>query len=804
MDLQQRKLTRDEWNSIEKPITKDELRVVQLIKDGYSNVQIKRNTTLTIIVLLKVSSSDEIEKFIFTHYIQKELIAVLEHSIKKPFAYRHETEGKTRIRSCDRIRFGNTDSQIQQTKGKLFEFILLDILNTTLKQREKTHPTWVDGLFTLTTLLTYNIHTCNIILHRKLKDICDVLVKECNMRDVLYRSKNIIEENPYLLKYADEQLYNHQKKLFKQFKQAEGRPQLILYIAPTGTGKTLTPLGLAQQFKVIFVCAARHVGLSLANYAISSGNKVAFAFGCNDAKDIRLHYHAAKDYTKDWRSGAIRKVDNSVGDCVEIIICDIQSYLPAMHYMCAFNPPENIVTYWDEPTISLDYEDHPCHAIIHNNWSENIIPNVVLSSATLPQREEMTNTIQDFISRFEHAEVTSIISYDCKKTIPLINKQGFVEAPHYMYEEYRKIKECADYCLKNLTLLRYIDLDCCVEFIKIINEEFKPSILFDSFYIDEQFTSLETIDMFTVKTYYLQLTKHIDPEDWQIIRKRLLQHRRQKHTSNILVTTCDAQTLTDGPTIFLANDVNKIALFYLQRANIPENVINSIHKKIQFNSVVTCKIAVKEKTLEDLTAKDEELGNDKKLSDIHRGTAEVKKLRNEINELQKCILTVSLPEKYIPNMCEHLNLYGADCKHRERVFKPSITEEDVEFIMLIDDIEDTWKLLLLMGIGVFALHTSARYMEIMKQLAREQKLYLIIASTDFIYGTNYQFCHGYISTDLEDISQEKTIQALGRVGRNKIQQDYSVRFRNDNIIYKLFQHNADKPEVANMARLFNS
>jgi len=203
--------------------------------------------------------------------------------------------------------------------------------------------------------------------------------------------------------------------LFTQFKQSEGRPQLVLYIAPTGTGKTLTPLGLAQHFKVIFVCAARHVGLSLANYAISSGNKVAFAFGCNDAQDIRLHYAAAKDYTKDWRSGVIRKVDNSVGECVEILICDIQSYLPAMHYMCAFNSSENIVTYWDEPTITLDYPDHPCHEIIHNIWSKNIIPNVVLSSATLPQQDELTQTIHDFNSRFDNAEVTSIISYDCKK-----------------------------------------------------------------------------------------------------------------------------------------------------------------------------------------------------------------------------------------------------------------------------------------------------------------------------------------------------------------------------------------------------
>ena len=32
-------------------------------------------------------------------------------------------------------------------------------------------------------------------------------------------------------------------------------------------------------------------------------------------------------------------------------------------------------------------------------------------------------------------------------------------------------------------------------------------------------------------------------------------------------------------------------------------------------------------------------------------------------------------------------------------------------------------------------------MDIMKKLAEEQKLYLIIASSDYIYGTNYQFCH---------------------------------------------------------------
>jgi predicted nucleic acid-binding Zn finger protein len=122
--------------------------------------------------------------------------------------------------------------------------------------------------------------------------------------------------------------------------------------------------------------------------------------------------------------------------------------------------------------------------------------------------------------------------------------------------------------------------------------------------------------------------------------------------------------------------------------------------------------------------------------------------------------------------------------------------------MQIPDIADYWKLLLMMGIGVFASQKSTRYVELMKQMAQEHKLFMIIASTDYIYGTNYQLCHGYIGKDLAGMSQEKCIQAMGRVGRNKLQQDYSVRFRDNDLIYKLFTKDENKPEVMNMNRLW--
>ena len=116
--------------------------------------------------------------------------------------------------------------------------------------------------------------------------------------------------------------------------------------------------------------------------------------------------------------------------------------------------------------------------------------------------------------------------------------------------------------------------------------------------------------------------------------------------------------------------------------------------------------------------------------------------------------------------------------------------------------EKEWKILLLMGIGVFAKQENKKYLDIMKKLAEQQQLYLIIASSDYIYGTNYQFCHGYLSKDLINMTQEKMLQAFGRVGRSSSQSDYTLRIRDDELIIKLYTKDDNKPEVANMNRLF--
>jgi hypothetical protein len=176
---------------------------------------------------------------------------------------------------------------------------------------------------------------------------------------------------------------------------------------------------------------------------------------------------------------------------------------------------------------------------------------------------------------------------------------------------------------------------------------------------------------------------------------------------------------------------------------------------------------------------------------------------DEINKLRKEIRLVSLDPMYVPNTKPHQNIWAPNSEIVENAFVSNIGEDITRSIMGLK-IENHMKVLLLLGIGMFVDNPNVEYMEIMKQLAEQQRLFIIIASTDYIYGTNYQFCHGFIGKDLTKMTQQKTLQAMGRIGRNNIQQDYTIRFRDDAMINQLFSVPTENMEANNMCKLFCS
>jgi len=788
MDLRQNKLTKEEWEALEVPVGKEELKILKLIKDGYSNLNIKWNEIPSLIEFMKITNNVTLfHHYLYNRYCKDKFLKLeKKYKIEK---YNFKTKKKLTLKKADIIRIDNSDTRLEGTK--IYEFLLIDLLKSFLKNKKRKKEKMNYYYYTLIHLMKNTVINLNVHVIDQVKFILSSYKKKINISHFIKNAYDYIERNSYLIQYADTKLYEHQKRLFSLCKRKN--PKLILYQAPTGTGKTISPVALAAgTHRLIFVCAAKHVGLQFARSCISLEIPIAVAFGCKDAGDVKLHYYAVTDYVKNRRTGGIFRVDNSVGDKVKIIVSDIQSYLSAMRYMTAFNKAEDIILYWDEPTITLDYETHQFHEVMSNNWKENIIPNIVLSSATLPREERIISCIQSFKSKFIGGKVCSIVSHDCKKTIPIIDKLNRVALPHYLFDKQVELNTSIEHIKKYKTLLRHFDMRDIVKFIMYINDN---KLVKQRYLIDNFFENIEDIDIIRLKEYYLELLSNLK-DNFQVVYDYFNKNRTFRYPSTIYVTTKDAHTLTGGPTIFLTENVEKVAQFCIKSAKIPEEVLERMLNNFKINDKIKNTIESLEKQLSNITGETKE--KEKKDS---KGEKDPRKneLNSKIKALYADLKQVKMEQVYIPNSYLHLKKW-CDCESKNS-FTSDLDEDLVEKIMFLP-IENTWKMLLMMGIGVFKRHECVKYTEIMKNLADEQKLYIIIASSDYIYGTNYQFCHGYLSKDLEKMSQEKIIQAFGRIGRSNVQQDYSIRLRSDVFLHKLFKREENSIEVNNMNRLF--
>jgi len=845
MDLKQSKLTRTEWDSIELPVPQQEKEILQMIMAGYENPSVIKNKTVSLFTFTKIEYNSENQQYLYDKYCSP----IISRTLRK-YGGKGPLTGVTSVWSCatsggvkkmksiDALRLQNLEANIEQNKKSIYEFLLLDFCHELCRYFSKEDTKYAYYLYTLVQLSKASIHGVHPGITAYVGQLVEITKSHTDLAKVVERAFVFIEQNPYLLEYEDKALFPHQKELFSLFRQSHA-PKLVLYIAPTGTGKTLSPIGLSVQYRIIFVCVARHIGLALAKSAISMEKKIAFAFGAETASDIRLHYFAASDFTKDWRSGGIRKVNNAIGDKVEIMICDVQSYLIAMRYMLAFNEAERLVTYWDEPTITMDYESHDLHAVIHANWKENQIPKMVLSCATLPREEEIQDTLADFRARFD-AEVYTIESYDCRKSIPMLTKDGYCAMPHTLYDSFEALAECVRHCVKNKTMLRYFDLSEIVRFLFYVNSQgFVP----DRFHMKNYFADIADITMNSLKIYYLEVLQRLKKDDWPKIHAyaksvqkpkfsgssstslgkshsvdsvfdisesggggamRRTQSVESTHTiksssTGVLITTTDAYTLTDGPTIFLTEDSKKIGQFYLQQSEIPKAMFQDLLTKIDTNNKVSSQLEELERELEALQQPDDEKKTKQKEKSDEVQPFVIKDLYRKIDALRKRVRVLSLDSEYIPNTKAHqMKWKGAV---QTAAFCPTLTEEAIKEVMGLA-VDTSLKLLMLMGIGVFMEGADAKYLEVMKRMATQQDLFIIIASSDFVFGTNYNFCHGFIGKDMANMTQAKTIQCLGRIGRSAIQSTYTARFREDQFIYNLFKTPERNLEAENMSRLF--
>ena len=815
------KLTQEEWISVETPLPTHENNILRQLINGYHDISIQISGYESILSFLKLHNDkdndhdndhdNDLDKYLFDIFFQP----LLHSSIKSASSSKKR---KPNIKKATMIRIESSLQILEgiEVRANIYEYVLLDLF-LPLRSATTIDVEWYQRYYAFTQLLQLK----NTVAKSN-KTCMEILLQNSfssavQIRDVILQGNAVFECNPFLRsqRLREFRLYQHQKDIFRIFNDPEerGRDHLIFYLAPTGTGKTLTPVALSENKRVIFICGARHVSLAFARSAISIGKKIAFAFGCKATEDIRLHHFAATDFTVNKKTGGIFKVDNTNGRKVEIMISDLESYEYAMYYMQAFFDVDDILLYWDEPTIGLDSVLHlPIHDAVTKVWRANTLRHIVLSSATLPTEKELG------IDK----PIIFLESCDYKRSIPVFDKDGSAISPHsflccatntYALEHFHQAVEA---CKRNKSLLRYISLDATAEIFQLF-EDHDLALHFQTLF--QQPFDLGNIKSGSeIKELYLHLLETEPSLTSQLMLDSKMGSERKRNVG-VRLTTDDAHTLTDGPTLFLASDVLRVAKVMLKEAKIPADALDDLLRRIDSRTRFQEIIAEKSEKLENLIAKPDKDNNGGDMKVKHgkkdkkggkdealetRGS--VIRLREEIETMESSCPKVELNEVFIPNKPLHLKKWAGERTSICRVpFSATIDEQTVTEIMGLQNVENIWKLLLLMGIGVFG-GNDRRYLEIMKRLAVHQYLYLILADTDYIYGTNYQFCHGYLGKDLtENLTHQKMIQCLGRIGRANMTEEYTIRLRDQKQVELLFGvglHKDNNVEAANMKMLF--
>ena len=200
--LSQTKLSRSEWESIEKPVSESEMQVLKMINNGFENINIISNLSNSMITFTKLQVTDEIHTYLFNKYfepiiqesydaIYKKTISALSNNNSLRMEWeacnksKNNKKKQKKIKSGDSIRIEQLDKKISTDRLKIYEFDCMDLCVIVLKNALKSLP-YDDALYTLIEWRKATIYQVNPIVLQYVDAIIhfgkeNVIFKKCNL-----------------------------------------------------------------------------------------------------------------------------------------------------------------------------------------------------------------------------------------------------------------------------------------------------------------------------------------------------------------------------------------------------------------------------------------------------------------------------------------------------------------------------------------------------------------------------------------------------------------------------------------------
>lgn len=227
-------------------------------------------------------------------------------------------------------------------------------------------------------------------------------------------------------------------------------PSLYFYPAAIGGGKTtsIVPLGrYIEQYnkrtnndvKIIFACSVEPVLIEVAKMFYNVDIPFAIIKIQDEELKISPHFRYKVKYTVvKKKDGSKKKVDNKNKIRHPILhIGDLAS-----SYRMLQKYPDSIL-FLDEPTVGADKVDHPVtKAFI--NIMDICPPMTILSSATLPEPEQIQCIVDMYKSRHPNGELIKTLATESLIGCEIICKSGESLLPHYGCKTKSELKNIID------------------------------------------------------------------------------------------------------------------------------------------------------------------------------------------------------------------------------------------------------------------------------------------------------------------------------------------------------------------------
>ena len=567
---------------------------------------------------------------------------------------------------------------------------------------------------------------------------------DLKLYEIANKKPKLIFDTKYDITIPEMKLKPHdtQLELINTVKNNINNGFLIFYKTLPGLGKTSMILSICSfikksnelpKKKVIFCCSdiLESVRVQVLRVMFNFGIKFGIGISSDDSKYIIKNSWNCKN-----------------DDERELIVCD---YLST--YLILKEAKNDYLLFFDEPTVLTDINSE---TVIIKTLAKILyyLPKcTILSSATLPLLDEITDIIDKFKNNYPDSIIKEITSNKILVGCTIKDFDDNIIVPHNYCNNSKELELLLTKIKKYPLLGKFYTLPYLMnlnEFMKNYNE----NINLESIESFEQENILENILILLEK---IVRNDNIDFKKFRLIQindinenkfdNSKLDNSLNKIDYSKFLTTHAFKYIgccliaTNDPSEFIKNNFYEIIEKLKNKINI-KNINHVYDKYIKDNKHLYEQI----ETIQTKYTSDNVIEE---------------KITGLLNNKPK----INFPITLQINTYEHIKNFAKYVKsYDETLLKNVITPESIDISNFA--VEEQINFLLYMGVGVYSKNLPSDYTDQVLEMLSERQLAFIITDESFCYGANYQISNVIINDDLADNHSINTIlQLIGRTSR---------------------------------------